>query len=76
MAKPLGPKSLLIREAIKNNQTLFVRRDEAEAAWIWIDAIIEGWKRYDFKPAPYPAGAWGPGSAFALIERNGHSWNE
>jgi glucose-6-phosphate 1-dehydrogenase len=66
----------LLLEAIKNNQTLFVRRDEAEAAWIWIDAIIEGWKRYDFKPTGYPAGAWGPAGAFALIERGGHSWHE
>jgi len=66
----------LLLEAINNNQTLFVRRDEAEAAWTWIDAIIEGWKRYDFKPAGYPSGAWGPGAAFALIERNGHSWHE
>jgi glucose-6-phosphate 1-dehydrogenase len=66
----------LLLEAIKNNQTLFVRRDEAEAAWIWIDAIIESWKRYDYKPTAYAAGAWGPAGAFALIERNGHSWHE
>ncbi|MBV9510971.1 MAG: glucose-6-phosphate dehydrogenase [Caulobacteraceae bacterium] len=66
----------LLLEAIKDNQTLFVRRDEAEAAWIWIDAIIEGWKRYDYKPSPYAAGSWGPAGAFALIERNGHSWHE
>jgi glucose-6-phosphate 1-dehydrogenase len=64
----------LLLEAIKNNQTLFVRRDEVEAAWTWIDAIEDGWARYGVKPAPYAAGSWGPGGAFALIERNGHSW--
>jgi len=66
----------LLLEAIKNNQTLFVRRDEAEAAWTWIDAIEEGWRHYAVKPAPYAAGSWGPAGAFALTERNGHSWYE
>jgi glucose-6-phosphate 1-dehydrogenase len=66
----------LLFEAIKNNQTLFVRRDEAEAAWTFIDAIIDGWQRYGVKPAGYAAGSWGPSGAFALTERNGHSWYE
>ncbi|MDR3512322.1 MAG: glucose-6-phosphate dehydrogenase [Caulobacteraceae bacterium] len=64
----------LLYEAIKNNQTLFVRRDEAEAAWTFVDAIIDGWERYSVKPAGYAAGSWGPSGAFALTERNGHSW--
>jgi glucose-6-phosphate 1-dehydrogenase len=66
----------LLLEAIKNNQTLFVRRDEAEAAWMWIDAIEEGWRHYGVKPAAYAAGSWGPSGAFALTERNGQSWYE
>jgi glucose-6-phosphate 1-dehydrogenase len=66
----------LLLEAINNNSTLFVRRDEAEAAWQWIDRIIEGWARTGMKPAPYPAGSWGPAGAFALTERNEHSWYE
>jgi len=66
----------LILEAIKNNQTLFVRRDEAEAAWIWVDAIIDGWKSHGLKPMPYPSGSWGPAGAFGLIERSGHSWHD
>lgn len=66
----------LLLEAINNNSTLFVRRDEAEAAWVWIDRIVEGWSRTGMKPAPYPAGSWGPAGAFALTERNGHSWYE
>jgi glucose-6-phosphate 1-dehydrogenase len=66
----------LLLEAIKNNQTLFVRRDEAEAAWSWIDAIEAGWSHYGVKPSPYAAGSWGPSGAFALTERNGHSWYE
>jgi glucose-6-phosphate 1-dehydrogenase len=66
----------LLLEAINNNSTLFVRRDEADAAWLWIDRIIEGWSRIAMKPAPYQAGSWGPAGAFALTERNGHSWYE
>jgi glucose-6-phosphate 1-dehydrogenase len=66
----------LLLEAINNNSTLFVRRDEAEAAWVWVDRIIDGWARTGMKPASYPAGSWGPAGAFALTERNGHSWYE
>ena len=66
----------LLLEAIRDNQTLFVRRDEAEAAWTWIDAIEEAWRNQAVKPSPYPAGGWGPAGAFALTERNGHSWYE
>ncbi|MDZ4761924.1 MAG: glucose-6-phosphate dehydrogenase [Alphaproteobacteria bacterium] len=66
----------LLLEAISDNSTLFVRRDEAEAAWLWVDRIIEGWSRIGMKPAAYPAGSWGPAGAFALTERNGHSWYE
>jgi glucose-6-phosphate 1-dehydrogenase len=64
----------LLLEALNNKPTLFVRRDEAEAAWTWIDAIAAGWKRQAMTPSPYAAGSWGPAGAFALTERNGHSW--
>lgn len=66
----------LFLEALEGNRILFVRRDEVEAAWKWIDAIIGGWKERDMKPLPYTAGTWGPSSAFALTERSGHSWYE
>ena len=64
----------LLLEALNNNPTLFVRRDEAEAAWTWIDGIVEGWAQHAMAPSPYAAGSWGPAGAFALSERNGHSW--
>ena len=66
----------LLLEAIKNDTTLFVRRDEAEAAWAWIDAVVHGWQKTGMKPNPYVAGTWGPAGAFALIERDGRSWYE
>ena len=66
----------LLLEALNNNPTLFVRRDEAEAAWSWVDAIQHGWEHSGLPPTPYVAGTWGPAGAFALIERDGHSWYE
>jgi glucose-6-phosphate 1-dehydrogenase len=66
----------LLLEAVNGKSTLFVRRDEAEAAWRWIDGIVAGWHRQGTAPAPYPAGSWGPSAAIALAERNGHSWHE
>jgi glucose-6-phosphate 1-dehydrogenase len=64
----------LLLEVFNHNPTLFVRRDEVEAAWTWIDGIAAGWKSHGIRPAPYPAGSWGPAGSFALTERNGHSW--
>ncbi len=66
----------LLLEALKNDPTLFVRRDEAEAAWAWIDAIVAGWAQIGMKPTPYVAGTWGPQGAQALVERDGRSWYE
>jgi glucose-6-phosphate 1-dehydrogenase len=66
----------LFLEALEGNRILFVRRDEVEEAWKWVDAISEGWKERDMKSAPYTAGTWGPSGAFALTERNGNSWYE
>ena len=66
----------LYLDAIEGNGTLFVRRDETEAAWQWVDAIYDGWKHVGSAPKPYPAGTWGPSSAVAMIERHNHSWRE
>ncbi|MDX3901545.1 MAG: glucose-6-phosphate dehydrogenase [Sphingobium sp.] len=66
----------LLLDLLEGDQTLFVRRDEVEAQWVWIDSIIEGWKEAGVKPAAYAAGNWGPSSAIALIERDGASWHD
>jgi glucose-6-phosphate 1-dehydrogenase len=63
-------------DAIEANGTLFVRRDETEAAWGWIDAIHQAWAQAGTHREAYPAGTWGPGSAVTLTERHGHSWRE
>lgn len=66
----------LILDLLAGDQTLFVRRDEVEAQWTWIDSIIDGWKEAGVKPSPYASGNWGPSSAIALIERDGASWHD
>jgi glucose-6-phosphate 1-dehydrogenase len=65
----------LLMDVVKGNLTLFMRRDELDAAWRWIDPIREGWGQYDARPKGYTAGTWGPAGASALIGRDGFSWN-
>ena len=66
----------LILDTVRGNQTLFMRRDEVEAAWAWVDPIIEAWSASNDSPRAYTAGTWGPSAAIALIERDGRSWAE
>jgi glucose-6-phosphate 1-dehydrogenase len=66
----------LLLDVIRGNQTLFMRRDEVEAAWRWIDPIAEAWTRAADAPRPYAAGTWGPTASVAMIERDGRTWHE
>jgi len=66
----------LLLDLIEGDQTLFVRRDEVEAQWAWIDAIRALWNVTALKPKAYGAGSWGPNAAIALTERDGVSWHE
>ena len=66
----------LLLDLIDGDQTLFVRRDEVEAQWTWIDAIREGWTANRTKPKHYPAGTWGPSAAIALTERDDVTWQD
>ncbi len=66
----------LYRDALSGIGTLFVRRDEIESAWSWVDQILGGWTARGLAPKTYTAGTWGPTSALALPERHGHSWRE
>jgi glucose-6-phosphate 1-dehydrogenase len=66
----------LYLDAIENNGTLFVRRDEVEAAWRWVDTLQAGWTQAGMRPKSYPAGTWGPSSAATLAERHNHAWRE
>jgi glucose-6-phosphate 1-dehydrogenase len=66
----------LLLDVIRGQQTLFMRRDELEAAWQWIDPIRDGWDAAPDAPQAYTAGSWGPTAAIALIERDGRTWHE
>jgi glucose-6-phosphate 1-dehydrogenase len=65
----------LLLDVFRGDSTLFVRRDEVEEAWRWVDGVEAAWAEAGMAPKPYPAGSWGPAGAFALIERTGRAWN-
>ncbi|MFN3932164.1 MAG: glucose-6-phosphate dehydrogenase [Brevundimonas sp.] len=65
----------LLLDALHGDSTLFVRRDEAEQAWKWVDEVSEAWQGAAFKPKEYAAGTWGPPEASALLDRTGRTWN-
>ncbi|MEH0873247.1 glucose-6-phosphate dehydrogenase [Pectobacterium cacticida] len=66
----------LLLETMRGIQALFVRRDEVEEAWKWVDSIMEAWEMDNDAPKPYQAGSWGPVASVAMITRDGRSWNE
>jgi glucose-6-phosphate 1-dehydrogenase len=66
----------LLMDTVKGNLTLFMRRDELDAAWRWIDPIRAGWEQYDDPPKIYIAGSWGPASSSSLIGRDGFAWHD
>jgi len=75
--KPVfGGYERLMLEAMRNNPTLFLSRDEIEQAWTWVDSIQDAWAHQNESPKPYPAGSWGPVASVALLARDGRDWEE
>ncbi|MBX3598645.1 MAG: glucose-6-phosphate dehydrogenase [Rhizobiaceae bacterium] len=66
----------LVMDVIRGSQTLFMRRDEVEAAWAWTDPILKAWADNGLEVQGYTAGTWGPSASIALIERDGRTWHE
>ncbi len=66
----------LMLEVLNGNQSLFVSRDEVEAAWTWADSIIDAWATTNEQPKPYAAGSWGPVASISLIARDDRQWVE
>ncbi len=66
----------LLIDVIKGRLTHFMRRDELEAAWTWVEPIIDGWKSLGEKPRAYAAGSWGPVASSALMAREDSTWSE
>ena len=64
----------LLLDVIRGNPSLFVRRDEIEASWQWIDNIINLWKSEDVPMEEYISGGWGPSNADLLLKKDFRSW--
>jgi glucose-6-phosphate 1-dehydrogenase len=73
-ARQLDAYERLLTDVINGTLTLFMRRDELEAAWSWIDPIRAAWQQHDERPKSYTAGSWGPAAASSLIGRDGFAW--
>ena len=74
--RPMEAYERLLLDAIRGNLTLFMRRDELDAAWRWCEPILNAWQASDQPPRPYSAGSWGPAAASALVGRDGAVWRE
>jgi glucose-6-phosphate 1-dehydrogenase len=66
----------LLMDVMRGDPTLFMRRDEVEAAWAWAEPILRQWKESGRVPRLYPAGTDGPVDAATLLERDGRRWRE
>jgi glucose-6-phosphate 1-dehydrogenase len=65
----------LLMEVLRGNPALFMRRDEVDAAWQFVDGVIAGWETTRQKVESYVAGSWGPSAASLLLDRDGRSWH-
>ncbi len=72
---PLAYERLLL-DVIRGNATLFMHREEVEAAWRWVEPILDGWGHLGNRPRSYAAGTWGPESSIELMVRDNRSWYE
>ncbi len=72
----VGAYERLLLDVIAGRLNLFVRSDEQEEAWGWVEPILQAWRDDDIGPRPYTAGTWGPAAASALVARDGFAWSE
>lgn len=72
----VGAYERLLLDAIAGRLNLFVRSDEQEQAWRWVEPILQAWAKDPTGPRPYAAGTWGPAAASALVARDGFAWSE
>jgi glucose-6-phosphate 1-dehydrogenase len=64
----------LLLDVMRGDSTLFTRSDELEAAWQFVDPLLEHWNKPEHRPELYPAGSWGPKGAMVLLSRSGRHW--
>ncbi|WP_191601061.1 glucose-6-phosphate dehydrogenase [Marinomonas algicola] len=66
----------LLLDVMRNDATLFMRYDEVEAAWKWVDGIMEAWRQTSERPKEYASGSWGPAASMALPIKDGRNWHD
>ncbi|WP_370248016.1 glucose-6-phosphate dehydrogenase [Nocardioides sp.] len=66
----------LLMDVLRGNPTLFMRRDEVEAAWTWVEPILRHWEAGEDRPQRYAAGTPGPAAAERLLARDRRTWQE
>jgi glucose-6-phosphate 1-dehydrogenase len=72
----VGAYERLLLDVIDGRLNLFVRSDEQEEAWRWVEPILDHWKADASAPRTYAAGTWGPSASSAMIARDGYCWSE
>ena len=72
----VGGYERLLLDAVAGRLNLFVRSDEQEQAWRWVEPILHAWAADPTGPRPYAPGSWGPAAASALVARDGCAWAE
>jgi glucose-6-phosphate 1-dehydrogenase len=72
----VGAYERLLLDVIDGRLNLFVRSDEQEEAWRWVEPIMQSWEADAEGPRPYAAGTWGPSASSAMIARDGYCWTE
>lgn len=66
----------LLMDVVRGNLALFMRRDEVEAAWRWVDQLLASWAQVEHPLETYQAGTQGPLQAAMLMDRDNRSWWE
>jgi len=72
----VGAYERLLLDVLDGRLNLFVRSDEQEEAWRWVEPILQHWTADPVGPRPYGAGTWGPSASSAMIARDGFCWSE
>ena len=72
----VGAYERLLLDVIDGRLNLFVRIDEQEAAWRWVEPVLDNWSADSQGPRLYNSGTWGPSASSAMIARDGFCWSE
>jgi glucose-6-phosphate 1-dehydrogenase len=75
-AERVGAYERLLLDVINGRLNLFVRSDEQEEAWRWVEPILDAWQQDSAGPRTYAAGTWGPSASSAMIARDDYCWSE